>query len=75
MFGQGERESKHPEIPVRASLEAAIPPAKPITDAALGGPSKSGHLQSPRFIPPDSSRYGIPKGCENKRDAELYLSA
>ena len=23
----------------------------------------------------DSSRYGIPKGCENKRDAELYLSA
>ena len=23
----------------------------------------------------DSSRYGIPKGCENKHDAELYLSA
>ena len=23
----------------------------------------------------DSSRYGIPKGCENKRDAELYLGA
>ena len=23
----------------------------------------------------DSSRYGIPRGCENKKDAEIYLSA